>query len=145
MHGQNDIKTISKLISTKLHPNRKQFENSGVYQLICPDCNTKYIGQTKISFRVRFSEHFRDYKYANNKSKFAQHLLENSHSIVPIENVMEVIYSTNKGKLMDILERFYIYKETSIKNQINYKNTAKPTIIFETIVREDTSRAHTTG
>ena len=38
--------TISKLLSTKPHPNRGKFENSGIYQLTCPDCKMKYIGQT---------------------------------------------------------------------------------------------------
>jgi len=47
----------------------------------------KYVGQTDRPFHVRFQEHFRDYKYANNKSKFAQHLLDNRHSIGPIENI----------------------------------------------------------
>ena len=45
----------------------------------------EYVGQTGRSFRIRFSEHFRDFKYAYNKSKFAQHLLENNHSIGPID------------------------------------------------------------
>jgi hypothetical protein len=136
--------TISKLLSTKSHPSQEQFENSGVYQLTCPDCNVRYIGQTGRFFCVRFSKHFRDYKYANNKSKFARHLLEISHSIAPIENIMEVLYSTNKGKLMDTMERFHIYKETCINNQTNDKNSAKPNIIFETIVRKNTNRVHTT-
>jgi len=47
-----------------------RFRKSGVYQLTCPDCNMKYIGQTGRSFRIRFQEHFRDFKY-NNRSKFA--------------------------------------------------------------------------
>ena len=57
----------------------------------------KYVGQTGRPFRVRFQEHFRDYKNANNKSKFAQHLLEHSHSIGPIENMgpMEWLRSGN--------------------------------------------------
>jgi len=46
---------------------------------------------------------------------------------------MEVLYSTTKGKLMDKVERFHIYKETRVNNQINDKNTAKQNIIFETI------------
>jgi hypothetical protein len=93
---------------------------------------------------VRLQEHFRDYKYANNKSKFAQHLLDNSQSIAAIESIMNVLYTTNKGRLLDTVERFYIYNETRKNNQINDKNTAKPNIIFETIIREDTNRAHTT-
>jgi hypothetical protein len=43
------------------------------------------------------------------------------------------------------MERYYIYYETRKNNQINDKNTAKPDIIFDKIIQEDTSRAHTTA
>ena len=56
---------------------------------------------------------------------------------------METMYITNKGKLMDTLERFYIYWETKINNQINDKLTVKPNIIFETIVQRDSHRGLT--
>lgn len=56
---------------------------------------------------------------------------------------MDVIHTTNKGRLLDKMERFYIYKETRNNNQINDKNTGKPNIIFEIITREDTGREHT--
>jgi hypothetical protein len=82
----------------------------------------KYVGQTGRLFHIRFQEHFKDYKYANNKSKFAQYLLEQNHSIGPIENVMEILFTANKGKLMNKIERFYIYKETYTNKQINDKN-----------------------
>ena len=36
---------ISKLMSTKTNPNQNKCENSGVYQLTCPDCKIKYVGQ----------------------------------------------------------------------------------------------------
>jgi hypothetical protein len=103
----------------------------------------KYIGQTGRSFRTRFSEHFRDYKHNNYKSKFAQHLLDSGHSIGPIDNIMEVLYRTNKGKLMDTIERFYIHKETHMNNQINDKNTAKPNFIFDTLILNNTNRTRT--
>jgi hypothetical protein len=104
----------------------------------------KYIGQTDRPFHVRFQEHFRDYKYTNNKSKFAQHLLDNRHSIGNIENVMDVIH-TSKGRLLDTIKRFYIYNETRKNNQINDKCTAKPNTVFETIILEDTDRMHITS
>jgi hypothetical protein len=56
---------------------------------------------------------------------------------------MQVLYKTNEGKLMVTMERYYIYKETCLNNQINDKNTAKPNIIFETLVH-NTSRARIT-
>jgi hypothetical protein len=45
---------------------------------------------------------------------------------------------------MDTMEKYHIYKETQSNNQINDKNTAKPNIIFDTLVNENTSRVRTT-
>jgi hypothetical protein len=90
--------TIARLLNEKFKPNENKFEGSGVYQLTCPDCNMKYIGQTDRYSRTRFSEHFRDFKYSTQKSRFAQHLLEYGHAIGPIENIMEIIHPTTKGR-----------------------------------------------
>ena len=58
---------------------------------------------------MRFQENFCDYKYKNNKSKFAQHLLDNKHSTGPIENIMDILHTANKGEKMNTLETFHIY------------------------------------
>jgi hypothetical protein len=62
---------------------------------------------------------------------------------------MSTIYITSKGKMMDILDKYFIFRETKTDNQINNKVTTKPNIIFETIVREDPHRGipnfHHTG
>jgi hypothetical protein len=77
-----------------------------------------------------------------NKSKFAQHLLENEHHIGPMENAMDIIYKTGKGRMLDTLEKFYIYRETKRNNQINGKLTAKPNVIFDVLVHKDPHRVH---
>jgi hypothetical protein len=100
----------------------------------------KYTGQTGRPFEVCFHEHFRDFKYGNKKSKFATHLLENRHSIGPMESIMETLHIKNRGQMMDTLERFYIFRETKLNNQINDKLRVKPNIIFETIVQKDPGR-----
>ena len=41
---------------------------------------------------------------------------------------------------MDTLERFHIYKETEMENQINDKNTVAQNIIFDTLLQKYTSR-----
>ena len=76
-----------------------KFEKSGVYPLKCPDCYMKYIGQTERSFRIRFQEHTRHFKYNNSKSKFALHLIENKHSAGRVDDIMEVLHVTNRGRL----------------------------------------------
>jgi peptide methionine sulfoxide reductase MsrA len=47
-----------------------------------------------------------------------------------IYDVMDILYTTGKGKFMDTVERFHIYKETRKNNQINDKNTVKRKAIF---------------
>jgi hypothetical protein len=110
------------------------------YQLTCPNCNKKYTGHTGRPFKVRFQEHLRGFKCGNNRSKFAQHLLENKHEISPMENIMHIMHIATKGKMMDTLEKFYIYRETEANNQINDKLTVQNNAIFETIVYEDPYR-----
>jgi hypothetical protein len=104
----------------------------------------KYTGQTGRPFRVRLQEHLRDFKYGKNKSKFAQHRLENIHSIGPMENIIDTIHITKQGRKMDKLESFYIYRETKLNNQINDRLTVKPNAIFEAVVRKDSHRGYIT-
>jgi hypothetical protein len=61
----------------------------------------------------------------------------------PIYEIMDILYTTGKGKLRDTVERFHIYSETRKNNQINDRNTAKPNAIFDVINSHDPPRAHT--
>jgi hypothetical protein len=54
--------------------------------------------------------------------------------------IMSTIHITNKGRLMDILEKFYIFRETKLDNQINDKLAVRPNIIFEIVVQKDPHR-----
>jgi hypothetical protein len=101
--------------------------------------NKKYIGETGRPFKVRFQEHFRDFKYRN-KSSFAQHLIDNGHTIGPMEDIMKSIHVTTKGYMTDTIEKYYIFRETKINNQINDRFTVQPNTIFETIVKYDPYR-----
>ena len=57
-----------------------------------------------------------------------------------MEDIMDTLHFTNKGKLMDMIESFYIFCDTKQNNQTNDRLTVKPNIIFETIVWEDHHR-----
>jgi len=69
-------------------------------------CQKKYIGQKGRPFHIRFQEHYRDFKYANNKSKFAQHIIEEGHSFGPMNEIMDSLHVTSKGRMLDALEKF---------------------------------------
>ena len=89
---------------------------------------------------MRFHEHYNDYKYANNKSKFAQHLLDESYSFGPTTNIMDIIHIEKKGRMLDTLEKYYIYRETQYGNQINDKFTFQKTPIFESLMLHNSHR-----
>ena len=133
--------TIEKHLAVKQETHQSKYDRSGVYQLMSPKCKMKYTGQTGKPFRVRFQEHVRDFKY--NRSKFAQHLIDNKHAIRNMEDIMEVVHMTKKGKKLDTLEGFHIYKETKASNQINDKLMVRENAIFETTVQEDPYRGST--
>jgi hypothetical protein len=132
--------TRGKLLTTKQEQAKSKYNKSGIYQLKCPTCNMKYIGQIDRPFKTRFQEHLRDFKYNNRKSKFAQHLLDKQHFMDKMENIMDILHITNKVKIIDTIEKYYIYRETKLNNQINDKLTVKPNIIFETLVRQDSHK-----
>jgi len=94
-----------------------------------------YTGQTGRSFKTRFKEHMRDFKYNNRKSKFPQHLLDEGHAIGNMEDITKIIHITGKGRMLNTLESFHIYKETKAENQINDRLTTKDNKIFEAILQ----------
>ena len=59
-----------------------------------------------------------------------------------MEDIMEVLHIKKKGKMMNTLERFHIYNETKLDNQINDNSTVKQNIIFGTIIRRSSGRGH---
>jgi hypothetical protein len=59
-----------------------------------------------------------------------------------MEDIMDIVHITNKGKIMDTLERYYMYKETKSINQINDKLTVKSSAIFETLIHKAPYRGH---
>ena len=57
-----------------------------------------------------------------------------------MENIIETLHTTRKARMMDTLQRLYIFCETKINNQINDRLNMKANIIFETMVQKDPHR-----
>jgi len=51
------------------------------------------------------------------------------------KDIMKVIHITGKGRMLNTLESFHIYKETKAGNQINDRLTTKENKIFEAILQ----------
>jgi hypothetical protein len=63
----------------------------GIYQINCGDCELKYVGQTRRTFRTRYKENIREIKTNGQKSKYAQHILDTTHKYDKIEQIMEIL------------------------------------------------------
>ena len=59
------------------------------------------------------------------------------HALRKMDEIMKVIHIARKGRMLNTLESFHIYKETKAENQINDKLTTKRNVIFETIIQHD--------
>jgi hypothetical protein len=77
---------------------------------------------------------------------YAKHLLENQHTLQPIQKCMSILHSTGKGPLLNTLEKFYIYRETLKDNKLSDKNTVASNFIVDAVLRHcgcDTPRFRT--
>jgi hypothetical protein len=57
-----------------------------------------------------------------------------------MENIMNVLHVEKKGKMLDTLEKYHIYKETKMGTQINDKLTVQANPIFETLINNNPHR-----
>jgi len=127
---------LGKLLKPQNIPKHDKYRKNGVYLLECLTCHKIYTGQTGRPFRVRYREHYNDFKYSNNRATFAKHVINEGHSFGSMNEIMNVVHFERKGKMLDTLEKFYIYRETKNGNQINDRLTVKSNPIFETIVTQ---------
>jgi hypothetical protein len=98
MNSYKAYNSIEKLSTYKQKGNDADIYNeTGIYALNCPDCRKRHLGQTGRSFAVRLTEHISSYKHQNYSPQFAHHLLENNHSLAPIEDITGVVQAVEKG------------------------------------------------
>jgi len=58
---------------------------------------------------------------------FAQHIINEGHTFGPMNDTTNIIHFARKGKMLDTLEKFYIYRETKNGNQIKDRLTVQST------------------
>jgi hypothetical protein len=96
-----------------------------VYQLKCSDYKKYYIGQTGRNFKQRYREHINDIRQNKEKSGYSQHILNTKHRYGTTVDTMETLYRGKKGRLLNTVEKFYIYinkKQNSLLNDIYSDN-----------------------
>ena len=125
--------TIQKLLMQRKQTSDK-YAQSGLYKLICPDCNKAYVGQTGRSVEVRFSEHKNAFKKNSYTSNFAKHLIEQAHSFSSIQNTMQILQRHNKGAHLNTIEQYYIYAEFTKNYHLNDEHNIFLNKIFDALL-----------
>lgn len=97
-------------------------QQTGIYKITCSDCDCCYIGQSGRGMKQRFSEHIPKNTSNYLKSNYAQHLIDMQHRYTSFEENLQILHRCKKGKLMDSLEEYEIYKEIKNNNTLNLLN-----------------------
>jgi hypothetical protein len=75
------------------------------------------LSQTGRDFKPSYKEHINDIRQDAEKSRYAIHMLKENHEYGPIEQVTNVLKIENKGKQLDVYERFKFIKQQN-KNML---------------------------
>jgi len=54
-----------------------------------------------------------------------------------MKEIVKILHVTMKGRMLNVLESFHVYKQTKAENQINDKLTAKGNEVFEAMLQHD--------
>jgi hypothetical protein len=74
------------------------------------DCPLKYMGQTGRIFQTRYKEHIQGIRNNIDNSGYSNRILNTGHACGNITDAMKVIKIEKKGKHLNTLEKYHIYK-----------------------------------
>jgi hypothetical protein len=74
------------------------------------DCPLKYRGQTDQAFKTRYQEHIHAIRNNNGNSGYSKYILNTGHTYGRITNIIKVLKTERKGKHLNTLEKYHIYK-----------------------------------
>jgi hypothetical protein len=87
--------------------------------LTCTNGNKFSIGRTNKNFNRRCKEHRKDFRYAEAKSKFCEHILKEGHEMKTTEETMSLTHLEKHHRKINTLEEIKILKAASSKYLLN--------------------------
>jgi hypothetical protein len=84
-------------------------------------------------FSVRYKEHIHDIRSNNGNSGYSNHILNMGHTYGMITNTMDVIRTGRKGRRLNTLEKYQIYKISRNNLQMNDTHIKAHKPIFQTV------------
>ena len=96
-----------------------KYDRKEVYKLACTNCNKFYIGRPNRNFNTIFKEHSKDFRYAEGKSKFCEHFLNEGQEFKTIEETVSTVHLENNYRKINTLEEIKLLKAASSKYLLN--------------------------
>jgi hypothetical protein len=87
----------------------------------CVDCPMKYTGQTGRTFNIRYKKQLNAIRNNNSNSDYSSHILNTGHRYGSITDTMDIISTGMKGRYLNTLEKYHIYKIS--KNNLYMNDT----------------------
>jgi hypothetical protein len=75
----------------------------------CMDCPLKHV-LVKLEESSRYTERIQAIRNNNGNSGYSNHILNTGHTYGMIANTMDIIRVGRKGRHLNTLEKYYIYK-----------------------------------
>jgi len=84
-------------------------QESAIYQLICPNCNKRYIGHHNIYIFLKILKTLINcLNMGMTSPRFVNILSKNGHSIGPTDKIMGTLHITKKGRHVERLGESYM-------------------------------------
>ena len=104
-----------------------------------PRSPLKYVGQTGRTFKTKYKEPIHDIKSNNSNSRYSSHILNTRHTYGTITDTMESITVGRKGKYLNTLEKYHIYKTSKENLHMNNTDIDTHNPIFEVLYKNYTT------
>jgi hypothetical protein len=69
------------------------------------------------------------------------HILQHDHEYGPIDKTLEILKIVNKGKYLDVLERFHIYRASKCKEILNEQYATESNALFDLVINHSKKQA----
>jgi hypothetical protein len=93
----------------------------------------RYIGQTGRTFKVRYKEHTQAIRNNHGNSGYSNHILNTGHAYGTMTDTMDVIRNGRKGRHLNTLEKYNIYKISKTNTKLNDTYNEMQNPIFQEI------------
>jgi hypothetical protein len=116
---------------------KDKYSYGGIYKLQCKGCDKIYIGQTRVSFTVRYGQHKSEIKCKKPRCGYTKHIVESKHQHGDsVEETMEILKRVDKPEYLDTYEKFYICKYKREGNILNVQHINYSNELFDLLLNE---------